>query len=120
MDDFTGKVLPLVQRQQWNKSWQWREETLYMPGAKSNFDLQIFYAAFLPDFVPNSTTPYASQPVPILRCLDPLANRFCWEVSSARSDMDAAGFVKDAEAGEMIMAGRENPDVLAPPAPVAA
>ena len=32
-------------------------------------------------------TPYASQPVPISKVpLIRFANRFCWEVSSARSD----------------------------------
>ena len=52
--DFTGKVLPLVQRVSSGinpGNGAKKRPTCLAPSLI--FDLQIFYAAFLPDFVPN-------------------------------------------------------------------
>ncbi len=88
--------LPAVPKSQLNRSWEWRNGAIYMPGATNATDLRIRYAAFLADFIlPSSTspaTPYANQPIPIVRALNAFAWYICSEVAKARGDVDAADF----------------------------
>lgn len=111
MDDIKGDW-PLVAPAPWNRIWQWRDETIFIPGGTGAFDLFMKYDSFLADFVPNATTPYASQPVPIMRCSDSFSNYLCAEVAVPRGDLDAKQFVTDAENAAVILASRENPMIL--------
>ena len=42
--------LPTVAKQALNRVWEWRQETVYMPGAIGLTDLRLRYAAYLADF----------------------------------------------------------------------
>lgn len=75
-----------------NRLWEWRQETIYMPGATGATDIRLRYAGFLPDFVPASTTPFVNQPVPITRSLNAFAWYLCAEIARPRGDMDAGQF----------------------------
>ena len=91
--------------QSFNGEWEWREDAIYLPGSQYAMDLQLEYAAFLPDpatvnGVPwySAATPYASnQLVPVMRCLSPLSLYLCAEVSVGRADLDTATFKTEAE-----------------------
>ena len=115
MDKFTGRAMPLILKSPWNRSWEWRGETLFLQGALAPFDLRLRYDSFLSDFVPNASVSFASQLVPILRCLDSFSNYIAAEMSAARGDLDAATFTAAGEAAATILVARENPGVLAPP-----
>jgi hypothetical protein len=84
--------LPNVSRSVYNRIWEWREQTIYMPGATGSVDLRIRYAAFMADFVASGTTAFSAQPVPIMRALNPLAWFICTEIAKARGDLDAGDF----------------------------
>ena len=89
--------LPAIPKLALNKSWEWRNGTIYMPGAIVITDIRMRFAAFLADFVAPGTTPFASQPVPVLRALNPFAWLICSEVAKSRGDLDAAQFDQAAE-----------------------
>jgi len=82
--DKMERAMPGVPKQQWNQLWDWRDDALYMPGATISTDLRIRYNAYLADIVDSGTTPWFSQYVPIMRCLDALAWYICGEVATAR------------------------------------
>lgn len=91
--------IPTVVKGGLNKLWEWRtsptfagQQTINLPGATGRTDLLMLYAAFLPDFVPSSTTAFASQPVQIMRALSPFADFICVECAKARGDLDAGSF----------------------------
>jgi len=50
MDKLTGG-LPAVPKLAYNKSWEWRNGAIYMPGSTAVMDLRLRYAAFFADFV---------------------------------------------------------------------
>ena len=122
MDNLSDSGIPLGPKEAWNKFYSWRNETVYMPGALSVIDLHLQYWGFAADFVPASTTAFASQVVPIMRCQDCLSNYIAAEWCRARGDIDGKQFTTDAESEAMILVGRENPAVYAanipPPAPI--
>lgn len=97
--------LPNRRPQSWNECWEWRNNTLYLPGSLYAMDLQIEYASFLPDpatvnSVPwySTATPYAAnQLVPLMRCLSPLSLYLAAECSVGRADLDTATFKTEAE-----------------------
>ncbi len=87
--------LPTVAKGQLNKVWEWRADTIYMPGATGFTDIRLRYAAYLSDFVANSpilATPWYGQPVQIMRSLNALAWFMCGEFARSRSDLDAGFF----------------------------
>lgn len=88
--------LPTMPRGSLNRLWEWRKETIYMPGATAITDLRLRYAAFLPDFVPSSTTPFTNQSVPLMRSLNSFAWFVCSEMARARGDLDAGVFDTNA------------------------
>ena len=122
IDNFSEPGLPFAAKQAWNKGWEWRGDAIYFPGALSAVDIRLRYWSFAPDFVAPSTTAFSAQLVPILRCQDAFSNRIAAEFAKARGDMDGSSFTRDAEAAELILVSRENPNVIAantpPPAPV--
>jgi hypothetical protein len=92
--------LPAVPKGALNRSWEWRNGAIYMPGATSSTDLRIRYAAFFPDFLPSGTGTgqalFNSQYIPIVRAVNPLAWFICSEVARARGDIDAQTFDQNA------------------------
>jgi hypothetical protein len=99
--------LPSVPKEQWNLSWEWRGDTLYIPGAVVATDLRIRYLAYLPDFTSIVANP--AQPVPIVHCLDAFSNFIAAEAAKARGDMDGAAFDTAGRAACALLAGRETP-----------
>jgi hypothetical protein len=89
--------MPAVPKGSLNKRWQWRKGAIYMQGATAATDIRVRFAAFLPDFVPNATTPFATQTIPILRMRNPLAWYICSESSHARNGLNAAFFDEQAK-----------------------
>lgn len=93
--------LPRTSKTNLNKAWEWRHETVVVPGATVSTDMCMRYMAYLPDFVSNSpipATPWYSQIVPMVRVLNPFAWFMCSEVCKGRGDMDAAYFDDQAMA----------------------
>ncbi len=84
--------MPAVPKLALNKSWEWRNGAIYMPGATVITDIRLRYAAFYADFVAPGTTAFSAQPVPIVRSLNAFAWFICAEVAKARADMDAGDF----------------------------
>ena len=89
-------TLPTAPRQATNRLWQWRQETVYMPGANGLTDILMRYAGFLADFLPNGTGPgqqlWSTQPVPLMRSANAFAWYLCAEASRPRGDLDAGQF----------------------------
>ena len=83
-----------------NRLWEWRDETIYLPGATGATDIRMRYAAYAPDFAYNGNW---NSPVPIMRSLNAFAWFICGEMARPRGDMDAGQFDQYAmEAAEQI------------------
>lgn len=72
-----------------NRLWEYRNETIFMPGATGLTDLRMRYAAYAPDFAYNGNW---NTPVPIMRSLNAFAWYICGEMARPRADMDAGQF----------------------------
>lgn len=94
--DRVDNGLPAVPKMTYNKCWEWRNGAVYIPGATQTLDLRMRYAAFLPDFLDSATEPFSSQPIPIMRALNPFSWFIAAEVGKARGDVDAAGMEQQA------------------------
>ena len=101
------KGLPRISRVPINRLWEWRDETIYMPGATGATDIIVRYLGFLPDFVQTGSTDWTAQPIPIMRCLDPLSWAICAEFARARGDLDAAYFDQAAQASALMILDRD-------------
>lgn len=99
--------MPLVTPGTRNRIWEWRKESIVLPGATVNTDIQLRYACYLPDFVQASTTPFSSQAVPITRSLNAFAWLICSEFSHVREDLDAGYFDSKAEEAIQQIWGRD-------------
>lgn len=103
--------LPSTPKLQWNRQWEWRDDFLYMPGSTVVTDIRIRYASYFNDPIDNTpaaSTPWFAQIVPIMRCVDPLADYLCREVQIAREDPDgAAAFQASAEASAKLLVMRD-------------
>lgn len=84
-----------------NRLWEWRQETIYMPGASGTTDIRMRYAGYLADFVYVAPPggPGWSVPVSIMRSLSSFAWYVCSEMARARGDMDAGQFDQYAMEG---------------------
>jgi hypothetical protein len=89
--------LPGVSKFMLNRSWEWRNGAIYVPGATQSTDIRMRYAAFFEDFVAAATEAYANQPIPIVRALNPLAWFIAGEVARSRGDLDAGYFDQQAQ-----------------------
>ena len=76
--------LPMNPKRQNNGCWEWRNDAIWFPGATSTVDFFIRYRAYLPDIVDSGTRRWFQQPVPIMRCQDPLSWWVCAEFAAAR------------------------------------
>ena len=110
MDPIVGG-LPLVPKGVWNKIWDWRNDTIWLPGTVQPQDLHLFYYSFLADFIANTTTAFSAQKVPILRCSDAFSAYIAKEMSMARGDADYQQFIVEAENAATALVARENPAV---------
>lgn len=115
--DVVQNGLPAVPKMPWNRHWEWRDDTLYIPGATVATDIRIRYGAFIGDFEdiasdpgPNQVVgPWFQQPVPIMRCVDSFADYCCREISIARGDMDgAAAFEASGQANAKLVLNRDD------------
>lgn len=99
--------LPSQVKQWRNRVWEWRSDTVFMPGSQMAMDIEIWYLAYMPDIVSVGTTAWTSQPIPFQRALDPLASLMAYEVCNARGDADANIFETRADAGINRMFNRD-------------
>lgn len=99
--------MPTGPKQWRNRIWDWREDSIFMPGAQFETDLRVRYQAYMPDIVNSGPYSWTLQPVPFMRCLEPLACYIAFEVCNARGDLDAASFMAQAEAGVDKMMNRD-------------
>ncbi len=77
--------LPMNQKQFRNGCWEWRGDVIYYPGATQSVDFRIRYRYNLPDIVDVGTTRWFQQPVPMVRCQDPLSWWLVCEVATAEA-----------------------------------
>ncbi len=111
-------AIPNVTKSQWNRFWQWRQDTLCLPGSTVLMDLRIFYNAFLPDIVDVTTgtpSPWYLQSVPISRCLDALSFMVAAEYLGAQADPEMAqkaqAFNEQGMAAAMLIGARDTANV---------
>jgi hypothetical protein len=94
-----------------NYEWEWRNDQFFFPGALLTLDFKIEYASFLPDFVTQGAGDnevfWYNQPVPVMRCLSPLANYIAYEFAKPRADLDAASFKEEAEEETKLLFNQE-------------
>lgn len=93
--------LPTIVKGPLNRHWEWTGEAVRMCGATFANDIRVRYGKTFPDFiVPSSTvppTPYASQQVPLVDVLSPLAWWMAREVSTGRNDVDLEALEKSGQ-----------------------
>lgn len=101
--------LPTLAKQTWNGRWEWRNDSIWMPGSTYVMDLQIRFRQYLPDFADSGTTQWFTQVVPIVHCSDVLAYFICAEMADARSDLgiDPLPFREKGEQGARKLMNRD-------------
>lgn len=99
--------LPTAPKTTLNKLWEWRQETIYMPGATGLTDIRLRYAGYLIDFVAAGTAAWSTQPVPIMRSLNPFSWLIASEIARARGDLDAGAFDQNAQVSAEQIFNRE-------------
>lgn len=100
--------LPRVAKANWNRSWLWRNNTIYLPGALVATDISLLYAGLLSDFL-DATLPWFQQTIPILNCVDAFADYICREIAVARGDFDGAmAFQSSAESNAKLVANQDS------------
>ena len=110
MDEYRNG-LPRIGKQYRNWYWEWKDDTLTLPGATLKTDILIRYAEFIPDFTDVDGVPWHQALVPIPRAQNAFALYIASEIAGARGDVDRAQFDTDALAATMELAG------LPPPTP---
>ena len=93
--------MPTPPKSTYNGMWEWRNNSIYIPGSTMSMDLRILYVQYLPDFVNSATTRWFQQLIPLARVLEPLSWRIVFEYSRARTPSN------DAEAAEQAAAATE-------------
>ncbi len=78
--------LPMTsQKYCFNGCWEWRGEVIYYPGATQSVDFLIRYRKNVPDIVDVGNTRWFNQPVPLVRCQNPLSWWLVFEVATFAS-----------------------------------
>jgi hypothetical protein len=92
--------LPTPPKWNYNRIWEWRGDTIYMPGSLYVEDIRVRYARYLSDFLDVGNTRWFNQQIPVMRASDSLSWFLCYEVASSRgtaTDMEqAAVFMTNA------------------------
>ena len=114
MDEYL-REFPRQPKQYRNWFWQWRDDTLVLPGATTPTDILIRYAAWLPDFIEHDGHSWTDNQIPIPRALNALSLYIASEVSGPRGDMDRDYFDSAALAATMELAGLPPPNPPAEP-----
>ena len=99
--------IPSFPKQAVNRWWEWRDDTIFFPGALLSMDLKIRYSAFLPDFVDVGYVRWYEQWIPMMRCLDAFASFICLEIAEGRDDLDAQRFADKAESAAKQIINRD-------------
>lgn len=73
------------QKYYFNGCWEWRGEVIYYPGATQSVDFLIRYRKNLPDIVDVGNIRWFNQPVPMVRCQNPLSWWLVVEVATFAS-----------------------------------
>ena len=106
MDLIRGPI-PAVPKTWNNRSWQWRNDALYLGGCTQSFDLRIIYAQYFNDFVDGASPWFYSQ-VPIMRSREALANYICSEYMMVQGKRDEAiVYSASAENAAQIIVGKD-------------
>ena len=87
--------------------WEWRRESIYMPGATFETDLRLRYITWLGDFLDETDTPWYQQDVPVMRCLDSLSMFICAEIAETRDDLDQDRWREKAEEAAKLFMNRD-------------
>ncbi len=95
--------IPRVTKANWNRQWLWRHNAIYLPGALVATDIAMVYAELLADF-DDDADPWFTQPIPILNCIDALADYICREIYVARGDL--------AKAAAMQLTAQDSADLI--------
>jgi hypothetical protein len=92
-----------------NGCWEWRDDSIWMPGSTYTMDLQLRYGKYLPDFADAGNTQWFQGTVPLVHCSDPLSNFICAELAEARQDLgiDPLPFREKGEAGARRLMNRD-------------
>lgn len=99
--------LPATFKYPRNGIFEWRNDRIYMPGTSMPFDLRVRFAQFFPFFETQGETQWYDQPVPIVGCLDSLADYMCVEASDGRDDVDSQQFKTRAEGEAKLIFNRD-------------
>src|SRR6185312_14633270 len=98
--------LPMIQKQEFNQMWEWRNGRAYFPGSTVLMDMIMRFDSFLADFTSISVTP--TQTVPVVQCLDPMTLYIMYEASFARNDLDAEDILSKADQAALMVAARDS------------
>ena len=99
--------LPATFKYPRNGIFEWRNDRIYMPGTTVPVDLRVRFAQFFPFFETQGQTQWYQQPVPIVGCLDALADYICVEASDGRDDVDSQTFKTRAEGEAKLIFNRD-------------
>ena len=99
--------LPATQKYPRNGIFEWRNDRIYIPGTTIPVDLRVRFAQFFPFFQTQGTTQWYQQPVPIVGCLDALADYICVEACDGRDDVDSSVFKTRAEGEAKLIFNRD-------------
>lgn len=80
--------------------WDWRTDSIYFPGANQSVDLRMRYDAYLAEITATS------QPIPIMRCANALANYVAQIFANARGSPLADSFGAKGDEEVEMMANR--------------
>ncbi len=83
------------------RRWEWRGDTIFMPGSQMVEDLRIRYVQYVPDFQDSATLRWFQQPLPIMRSSEALSWNVCGILEAGQPDGDpliAQGFFDKGKA----------------------
>ncbi len=103
--DLILKGLDAVPKEQWNQQWEWRADSIWMPGARSTTDIRIRFAKYFPNF---TNAAFSGQLVPVMRCEPSLAGFIASGFCSGRGDSDAAAIMATAKEQAMMLVGLDS------------
>lgn len=71
------------------RRWEWRGDTIFMPGSQMIEDLRIRYIQYIPDFIDSSTVRWFQQTIPVMRASESLSWYVCAVLENGRPDGDS-------------------------------
>lgn len=99
--EYTQNGLGNAPKQTRSYAWEWTNDSLNFPGSTVTMDMRIRFIGYLADFVPNGTTAFSSQTVPIMLALDPFAWYIAAEAAAPRGDADSADLYAKGDAAAL-------------------